>query len=109
MSKFRYLNGVAIAYLVVTLVTASILAGLDPKLPTAFAIALTSPSFWLLFDGGPLIFVGVLLLLMLVGYIWGGRIVSTRIQLLSGAAGAILCSTLYGLTFFVLMLSGLRH
>jgi hypothetical protein len=109
MSNFRYLNGALIAYIVVSLVNLFVLAGIDTKLPRAFFIALTTPDFWLRNGGGAEILPGAIFILMWVAYIATGRVESCKGQLISGLTGALLCTAFYGITLFVLLLSGLRH
>lgn len=109
MSNFRYLNGAAIAYAIVSVLAAVVLVGIDSKLPVAFVIALTSLDFWLRYARGAAVFVGIVFILMLILYIKGGRIDSQRKAFIPGLLGAFLCAILYGTTLSVLMLTGLRH
>lgn len=106
MKNFQYLNSVAIAYIVVSVLTAFLLAGMDPKLPVAFAIALFSPTFWSHFEGGFAVFVGVLALLMVGVYINGGR--ADEKQLVRGVLGAFVCGSFYAALVFILLLSGVK-
>ncbi len=105
----RLLNSVAIAYLIVTILTLAILATMDPILPFTFLHAIVSPSFWRFPGGEFMVFMGAGIGLHIVLYAFAYFKQGPNSRIIQAILAALLNAGFYSCVFVMLILSGLKH